>query len=545
MPTIEVNKKELARLCGLNEDQLREVLEFVKAPVDEEEEDSWKLEITPDRPDMFSVEGVARVIKGFLGRETGMPLYRVEESDVVVKVEEVEARPYIACALIKNVKLDDELIRSLMQLQEKLHITIGRNRKKVAIGVHDFDKVEPPFTYKEVDPARKKFVPLGMQEELSLKEILEKHEKGREYAWCLQGFKRYPIIVDKNNNVLSFPPIINGELTRVTEYTKNLFIDVTGSDKFAVEKTLNILVCNIAERGGIIYKVKVGDNWYPNLEPEERKLSVSEVNKLLGLDLNESEIAKILERMRYSVMPMKGGILDVLIPPYRVDILHQVDLIEDVAIGYGINNIIPVVPKIATVGKLLPKEKFCSKLRELLIGLGFQEVLTFILTSKEKQFAKMCVEEGLCVELENPVSSEFTICRKWLLPNLLKFLSANTHRGYPEEVFEIGDCLETDEKGETKTRVTKKLAGAICYDLANLTEIKAIVEAIARNLGKKLIIKPLEHPSFIETRCGEIYLDGEPCGFFGEIHPKVLENWKLAKPVVAFEIELDKIFGKF
>lgn len=539
MPVIEVDKNYLVKLCKIPEEELKEVLIMIKAPIDEEKGNIWKLEITPDRADLLSPEGIARAVKGFIGIETEIPQYSVRETDIAVEVEKVDARPYIACAAVLDIELDSEKIKSIMQLQEKLHETIGRRRKKVAIGLHDLDNVTPPFRYTQAHPKEIIFVPLGEVEKLSLEEILKYHEKGKEYAWCLEGYEKYPVILDKFGEVLSFPPIINGELTRVTEKTKNLFVDVTGTDKNAVEKTLNIIVCSLAEAGGKIGKVKVGNKVYPDLTPESFELKVENADHLLGLGLKEHEIAEILKRMRYSVMELKGGKIKVLAPSYRADILHEVDLIEDVAIGYGINNIVPVLPKLPTVGKKHEKEKLSEKVREIMLGFGMQEIFSFILSNKEKQFYKMNIEQSSCVEIENPVTEEYTICRKWLLPCLLEFLSANTHNKYPQKVFEIGDCIVIDESFETGAREVRKLACAVADDRVNLTQIKSIVEAVARELNFSLVIKPYNHESFIPTRCGEIYLNGKSKGFFGEIHPKVLENWKIEKPVIAFEIELE------
>ncbi len=542
MPVIEVDKNYLLNLCRIPEEELREVLTMIKAPIDEEEGNIWKLEITPDRPDLLSPEGVARAVKGFLGIESEIPQYSVVDTGISVEVEKVDARPYIACAAVLDVKLSDYTIKSLMQLQEKLHETLGRRRKKVAIGLHDLDRVTPPFRYTQAEGKEIVFVPLGERKPMNLEEILKYHEKGREYAFCLEGCEKYPVILDKYGEVLSFPPIINGELTRVTEGTKNLFIDVTGTDRQAVEKTLNILVCSIAEICGKIGRVRVGSKTYPSLTPETFELRVENVDRLLGLGLREHEVAGILRRMRYSVLELKGGVLKVLIPPYRVDILHEVDLIEDVAIGYGINNMQPVLPKLPTTGRKHEKEKISEKIREIMIGFGMQEILSFILTSKRKQFGKMLLPEGACVEIANPVSAEYTVCRTWLLPCLLEFLSANTHNKYPQKIFEIGDCVLLDEQAETGAREVRKLACAIAHDKANLTEIKSVVEALAKELNASLVIKPCEHASFIPSRCGEIYLNGKSSGVFGELHPAVLENWKIEKPVVAFEMEVEALF---
>jgi phenylalanyl-tRNA synthetase beta chain len=311
---------------------------------------------------MFSVEGIAREMKGFLGIENGIKRYDVSESFVVLKKEKSEVRPCIACGIIKDVILSDDLVKSLMQVQEKLHMTIGRNRRKVAIGVHDFDKIIPPLVYTDADD--EKFVPLGMTEEMSIKEILEKHPKGIDFAHLVKD--RYPLIYDKRG-VISFPPIINSERTKVTENTKNIFIDVTGTDEKAVNQVLNILVCNIAERCGKIFSVKVSNKITPQLEPTEFTLNVDDVDKTLGLGLNENQITEALEKMRYFVKKMKGGKVIVGIPPYRSDILHSVDIIEDVAIGYGYNNIEPILPKVATIGGESELEKLSRRIREITI----------------------------------------------------------------------------------------------------------------------------------------------------------------------------------
>ncbi len=542
MVTVEIVKKDLLDLVGkkLSNEEIEEALFLTKVEANISG-DKIECELNPDRPDMFSVEGIARAVKGFLGFETGAPIYKTRKSKIELKSEKVKSRPFIACAALEGIKLTDELVASLMQMQEKLHATVGRNRKKVAIGVHDLGKVKSPFTYKEVLPGKIKFKPLGMHKELNLKEILEKHPKGKEFAFCLKGCKKYPVIVDKSHAVLSFPPIINGELTKVTEKTKSLLIEVTGSDERAVNLALNIVLCNIAERSGTIEKVKIGKKFYPDIEPEQKKITVEETDRLLGLGLKEKQIAGILERMRYTAVKFKGGMIDLLIPAYRGDILHNVDIIEDVAIGYGYNNITPELPKIATVGGLDEKEKFSSLARESLIGLGFQEVLTFILTNKENQFKKMNLPESSTAEIANPVSSEFNCCRQWLLPNLLKVMAANKHRDYPQRIFECGDCVIMDAKADTGTRTIRKIAAALSYDFANLTEIKSIIESFAKNIGYSLIIRPYSHKSFIDSRCGEIILNGNSCGFFGEIHPQVLENWSLEKPVIAFEIDLEKV----
>jgi phenylalanyl-tRNA synthetase beta chain len=533
MVSIEIDKSDLKNLIGksLPDEELEEVLFLLKCDA-KINGNNMECELTPDRPDMLAVEGLAREIKGFLALETGIEKYDITDSNFFLKKDKADARPAIACAIILDVKLTDELVKSLMQMQEKLHATIGRNRKRVAIGVHDFDKIKPPLLYTDVTD--EKFVPLNESNEMTIKEILEHHPKGKDYAHLLK--EKYPMLYDKDG-VISFPPIINSERTKVTDGTKNLFIDVTGDDEKLVNQVLNILVCNIAERGGKILTVKVSNKKTPDLEPVKMTLDIEKIDKFLGLGLSESQIEETLKRMRYGVRRIKGGKVEIEIPAYRTDILHMIDIVEDVAIGYGYNNIQPILPKIASIGKQSDLEKFSKKVRDIMIGLEFQEVLNFVLTSEENNFKKMNIE-GKPVELLNPVSSEFSICRTWLLPGMLKVLSANKHRDYPQKIFEIGECVEIDENSETKTKQFRKLAGVISYDSANLTEMKSIIESVLKGLNYTYVIKEMEHPSFIESRCGEILTGDKKIGFFGEIHPQILENWKLEKPVIAFEIEI-------
>ncbi len=540
MPEFTINLKDLKNLMGkeVSDEKLKEILPLNKLEIEE-----WgpeiKIETNPDRPDLFSAEGIARQLKGFLGFSKGLPKYENLKQKIKVNAENVKVRPYIVCGIVRGLKLTDDLIKSLMQLQDLLDLTIGRGRKKTSTGIHDLSKVKPPFTYKEIEPEKIKFVPLEMNKELNLKEILEKHPKGREYGHIVSSGKKWPILVDSENNVLSFPPIINGELTRVTEKTKDLFIDVTGLDKNAINQVLNIIVTSLAERGGKIELVKVNNELKPDLKPKEIEVELKEANDLLGLNLNENEAKQLLERANYGVSQIKNGKIKVLIPAYRADILHPVDIIEDIAISYGLNNFKPEMPKLPFLGSSNYLEDFCETMRNLMIGLGFQEVLNFILTSKESQFKLMEVEEEEVVELMKPVSLNYSMCRKWILPELLENLSENKHHAFPQKMFEIGNCVEVDLNEETKTRDIKKLSAVISHSKANFSEITSIINSIADNLNLKFKLENHNHPSFIKGRCGKILLNSKEIGIFGEIHPQVLNNFKIEKPVVGFELNIN------
>lgn len=264
MPTVEFNTSELKRLISkereYNTAELKERIPMIGVGLDHIDDGKITVEVFPNRPDMLSIEGFARALRGFFSVETGLQDFRVDDSGIKFIVDShavKDVRPFVVAAVIRNVSLSDERLKSIMDIQEKLHLTHGRNRVKVAIGVHNLDVLSPPFKYTAVRPDSTCFVPLDMSTPLSLREILEKHPKGRDYAFILEKHDKYPLIIDGKNNVLSFPPIINGELTRVTTDTRNLFIEITGTDQLSVNQALNIVSTSISEQGGSIQSVEL------------------------------------------------------------------------------------------------------------------------------------------------------------------------------------------------------------------------------------------------------------------------------------------------
>ena len=532
MAMIELDYNELCDLIGkkVEKDKLVERLSMMGAAVEDVQGEKIFVEILPNRPDWLSVEGIARGLKSFLGIEPGLKEYKASEPKIEVKIDKSveKVRPYIVCAAIRGVKIDDSLIRSMMQIQEKLHETFGRKRKKLAIGIHDLSKVQPPFVYKAVRPTDISFVPLGMNIAMNLKEILERHPKGIDYAWTLEGADVYPIIVDKNNDVLSFPPIINGELTRVYSETTDLFIDMTGTSEKTLNEALNILVCMFADRGAKIEKVKVGNKVLPDLSASEKEIDFDDVEKLVGVKVSQGEGKRLLEKMGYSLSGKKARI-----PCYRTDIFHEDDIIEDIAIGYGYENLKPRKTIFPTIGGRHPEEARADEIREALIGFGLQEVMTFMLTNEEKHYHKLSLKDGKRVEIANPKSKETTMVRTSLLPGMLEVLSGNKHEKYPQNIFEIGDTVVVDEKEETKARTVKKVC-VVCADAdANYTDIKSILGGLFREQGKKLEIKRKDLPFMIKGRSGEF-----AHGHIGEVSPEVLAKFEIDVPVACFEFEL-------
>ena len=534
MPVIRLQRDELKRF-NIDEDRFIKEVNMLGADLKDFDEKEIRVEFFPDRPDMYTLEGVVRAIKGFWRIEKGAPKYHAKDGDVKVFVDErmKDIRPYIVGAVIRGIEVDDLMIKSMMEFQEKLHITVGRKRKKLAIGLHDFDKVKPPFYYVPKDK-NFKFVPLGFQEEMGLEDILKEHPKGIEYAHILEGLKEFPIIIDSLGNVLSFPPIINGTLTQITNRTRNIFIDITGTDLNTLNSVLNIIACSFADRGASIeiVEVKYPDNIVktPKLEYSKIKVEKDYIAKILGKKLQDEDILDALQRMRFDV-EIGDKIVKVNIPPYRMDILHPVDIIEDIAKGLTFQNFKQSLPTREKIGSTI--KDFENVVRNIMIGLGFSEITTLTITSPKVQYDAMRLPRENFVEIENPITEEGTTLRSWLIPSLMEILRKNKHRELPQKIFEIGYVMR--EKKE------EHLAFLYIDSSASFTLSKSHAEAILRNLGiEKYEIREIEHNSFIPGRVAGIYKD-EEIGFFGEIHPEVLENFELGYPTIAMEINLSKI----
>lgn len=534
-------------------EKIDEILAFAKGEVKffNEKEGVLSVEIKDtNRPDLWSVEGLTRTLRGFLGVEEGLKLYSVEPPILDVYVDEKlkEIRPYIGCSVVKNVKLTDTIIRGLMHLQDKLDQTYGRNRRRTSIGLYDYNLITPPLYYTVAKPTEISFAPLGFTEEMTLKEILERHPKGLEYGHLVKKHTVYPILLDSKKKVLSFPPIINSnDLGKVTEKTAHVLVEVTGTAYETVLNTLKIVTLALVDRRGKAYSTKIHypheklQVLTPNFEVQPMDLRVDYVNRVLGLDLTSEQIVKLLRKAGFEAEKAGKEAITVQVPCYRIDIMHPIDIVEDIAIAYGYNHIKPLWRKLPTTGGLKPEQSIWDTARELMIGLGFQEVLTYTLTNPESLFKKMNCKKERIIEVANPKVQTFTCLRNWLLPSLMEFLSNNLHVDYPQKIFELGVVTLPDTEAETKTRDEERLAAVTIHANANFNEIKSTLDALLTNMGLKWIIKETEHPSFIEGRVGTAEIEGVNVGFLGEIHPKVLETWKLENPAAAFEINMTKI----
>ena len=545
MPTITINRKVFERYVGkkLPTEKLKDRVSYLGTDLEEVNMDQIIVEIFPNRPDMLSVQGFARAFSSFIGAKIGLRHYKVEPSKekVIVDKSVASVRPFTACAIVKNLHFDDEKIKEVIDIQEKLHITYGRNRKKVAIGIYPFEKIKTPIRFLAKKPEEIVFQPLGFSRKINALQVLKQHPAGKEYGYLLEGKEKFPVFIDADNEVLSVPPIINSHKTgKISEKTKDVFIECSGFDFEIMKRCLNMIATALYEMGGKVYSMELfyGSKKHitPNLDPEEMKVDIGYINKWLGLNLKENEINKLFERMGYAYKNKK-----VLTPAYRADIIHQVDLAEDIAIAYGYENFEALISHVATIAEENKFEIFKSKITNLLVGLGLIETSTYNLVNRELQCKKMNIEIPL-IELANSISSDYDILRAWIIPSLMEILSNNKHYEYPQKLFTIGTIFKQNNKFDTNIEENERLAVAISSDNTDYTEIRQILDYFFRSFDVKYGIKETEHSSFIRGRVARVSVNGKNVAYIGEINPTVLENWELEVPVTAFELNLTELF---
>ena len=544
MAVINIDKKQFEKEIGKLDTDMQDKIAMFGTPIEKITREGIQIEIFPNRPDLLSYHGFKRSFLAFLGKKTGLKKYRVESPEknyrVNIETSVKDVRPYTSCAIVRDLKLSDEKIKEIIEIQEKLNITIGRKRKKVAIGIYPLEKIILPITFRALEPDKIKFVPLEMDRQLSGLEILQRHPAGREYAHLLAGKAKFPIFIDANKQILSMPPIINSRVTgKITEKTKGVFVECSGFELEILKQCLNIIVTSLAEMGGKIYQMKLNYGKTPDLTHKKAKISLENTNKLLGLKLNEKQLKPLLEKMGYNY---KEGIVEI--PAWRTDILHEVDLIEDVAIAYGYDNFVPEIPAISTIGEENPLEGIKRKISAVLSGVGILGVSNYHLTNKRNQSIKMGIskkqeKEKDFLELEES-KTDFTILRKNLTHLLLKVFSENVDAEYPQKIFEVGGVFKLEESGKIKE--VERLT--IAHTPGNFTEIKQILEYFSNMIGISINLKEEGEtpPHFIEGRVARIIFKGKRIGFMGEIHPKILKNWKIKMPVALLEIDLEEIF---
>jgi len=563
MVSVSINRKKLFELLGgpkaahLTDDALAAHLEQVKCGFEGTSDDKSEimLEATPDRPDLFSVYGVARALKGRLEIEKGLPKNKIGDKPALQVFAEREAlavRPVVVGAVIRGVNFSEDEIAKVFQLQEKLDLTLGRRRKRVSIGLYDLRTLKPPFYFKALDARETSFTPLKADKPMTLRQILDAHPTGKEYAGLLAGKSKLPCLVDSTGEILSLIPVINNVSSAVIPATTDFFIDHTGTDAHSCNASLNILCQDFLDAGAQVEKVEViyQDEAHnaqtggrktitPDNTPLKMDLPLDKANKAIGLKLDSKTAISLLAKQRISAVEKPGaaGILQCEIPAFRSDFQHWIDLAEELAVGLGYDKLEPLAPKSFTRGSLSSQTIKENFVRDFMAGAGFTELYTYAVTNEEKIERAKSPEEN--AEILNPVSDKYTAMRATLLPNLLEVLSQNTHAPYPQKIFELGEVLVHNPALPEKLETKLHLCVVSCHAQASLTETASILAELCLRLKKKLSFSKLDSPQFIAGRAGQVSLDATPKGAIGELHPQVLENFGLQMPASAFEVEID------
>ena len=558
MPTIDIKKRDLDSLIGkkLSIDALEKRLMLAKAELKEylPETDDLKVELSDsNRPDLWSSEGIARQIRTALsGKPETYPFFKRGKKavrEITVSKAMKGVRPFIAACTASGVRMSDDVLAQMIQSQDKLSEIFGRKRTTVSIGIYELDRIEFPVEYRLAEPSSVSFIPLGMEEKLTLAEMLERHPKGIAYGGIVKPFPRYPVLTDSRGQALSFPPIINSrEIGEVKSSTRNVLIEVTGTDMRMTALTLNILAANFYDRGADIepvlvtypYETELGKRVsFPYDTSGTFSVPLSKFSAGLGEDVALGDVKKRLGSYGHAVRG-KEGTVSVRVPPYRDDIMHPMDLVEDYAISRGYDSFDPVMPRQSTVGSLTRLELLSDVVRGHLVGAGFQEIMSNILCSREELDYAMPEGERL-VEVDNVMSLAYSVLRNRLVPSLLTVEAASSKAFYPHRMFEVGEVAVFDAGENMGSRTDLNLGALISHPEANFSEMHSTLDVLLYYLGLEYHLAPAEHPLFLQGRCGRIVASGMELGFIGELRPQALERAQITMPCAAFEINLDRI----
>jgi len=545
MTVVSIRKSEIKKIIGNKSDsEIDHILSMMSTAVErfDKEKEVIEVEVAPNRPDMLSEHGILRALRSFSGKSKGLLKINSFKSGYKLVIDKSLPKeyPYGISCIVKGLKFDDEKIKEIIDIQEKLGASLLRKRKKGGIGLYPLEKISFPVTLKGMKPEDIKFRPLEFPRELNGRQILSQHSTGKEYGYLTEKWERFPVFIDSKKVIMSMPPIINShEVGKIDSNTRDVFIEATGVDYDLLKKVMNIIVYALADMGGKVYSMEcVQSNGkkenIPDLSLEKIKLNFENANKLLGLKLNSKEIGNLLGKMG---LEFNGK--EVLIPPYRIDIMHEVDLIEDIAIAYGYDNFIPTIPEISTIGEISQEEIIKSKIRNILIGLGLLETSSFHITTKEFQINKVYSNKNneKYVEVENS-KTEYSLLRKDLSHYILRILSENVDVEYPQEIFQIGTIFSGNSGVEEKTNLS------IALIPGNFTKLKQILDYIGRMLNVKTeVLKTSNYePYFIDGRTAEIKINNKTVGYFGEVHPQILKNFKIKMPVSLLEMNIEELF---
>ncbi len=554
MPVINLQFSNLAKsFPSVSLDQLIDKLPYIGLDIEGIDNESRivRVEFNPNRPDFSSENGIIRALKGLFEMDIGIPtINNIQESNILVKVDEglEDIRQFMVAVIAKRESfLTEYETKQLISMQEDLHNGIGRKRKKSSIGIHDLDSIKFPvfYTTKNKDFS---FIPLNQLKEFTVKEILKDLDVGKEYGDIVKEFPNVPILLDSNNNVLSFPPVINGEITRIGSKTNNIFVEVTSTNKRSAEDMLSILSFELHDMGFQIIKVNIdlplkGIIKTPDLKPIIIQIADSYINSVLGLDLTKTDIIKSIEKSRCSAKILENGLIECLVPKYRIDVFHPIDICEEVAIGYGIDQLKSYLPDSYLFGRKSRITKITDNIREILVGLGFMEIINSSIISKDillNYFSNDGMQwEKDIIYVENTKNSQFDALRSSIVPSIMATLSINIHEKYPQKLFEIGKIFYVKN---SKIVESLYLGVVIAHNNTDYSEIKSVLQSLTKYcFNREVITKSVNYSYFLEGHSAEVLKDEKVIGEIGEIHPFVLENFKLRTPASAFQINLDFI----
>ncbi|KAF3770095.1 hypothetical protein M406DRAFT_284644 [Cryphonectria parasitica EP155] len=601
MPTISVDKYDLWEALGqkYTKEEFEDLCFDFGIELDEDTEEDerpagvppeLKIEIPANRYDMLCFEGIQLMLNIFRSK-TPVPNWRLVEpasgkrETLTITESTTKVRPYAAGAILRNIKFTEKSYESFIGLQDKLHMNLARQRTLVAIGTHDLDTIQGPFKYDALSPDEIKFIPLNQKKEMTGREMMTFYEKDRhlgKYLHIIKDAPVYPVMLDANNVVLSMPPIINGEHSKITLNTKNVFIDLTATDETKLEIVTNMMVAMFSmhcaepftiEPVEVISKHNDRTRTCPNLTPRVIETEIDYLNNCTGLNETPERICELLTKMAYAAKPSNKdkNVIEVSIPPTRADVLHQCDIMEDLAICYGYNNLPRSSPnKSATIGAPTKIQKLSDIVRNEAAYAGWTEVLPLILCSFDENYTHLNrKDDGKAIRLANPKTAEYQVVRTSLLPGLLKTIRENKSKALPIKIFECSDVAFKDEAEERKARNQRNFAACFCGKSSGFEMVHGLLDRVLLMLrtafltheegleGKSIDYKVTENPSkpdgyWIEEIDEPIWFHGhaaaiylrlggktEQVGQFGILHPSVLEAFDIRYPVSALEVNME------
>jgi len=574
MPTISIKREVLFQGLGqrFTEEEFDELcfefgleLDEVVTEKDDEGKDEivYKIEIGANRYDLLCVEGMVRALLVFQSK-IQIPKYELSKPGKLERLEvdpSVDViRPHVIGAVLRGITFTKERYDSFIDLQDKLHQNLARKRTLASVGTHDLDTIKGPFKYMAKPPADIKFVPLNQTKEFTSCELMDLYATDshlKPYLPIIRDSPVYPVIYDSNGVVLSMPPIINGEHSKITLKTKNVLIECTCTDLTKGKIVLDTLVTMFAQYCAKPFTIepvetvsKGETSVYPTLQYRTETFSAEAVNGLVGVQQSSEQIAKLLSKMCLESKVNKDKTITATIPPTRHDVIHPCDIYEDVAIAYGYNNIVKTTPKTLTVAQQLPINKLTDQLRESVAQSGFTEALTFSLCSRDDIATKMRqkIEQIPAVHIANPKTLEFQVARTALLPGLLKTVQANRKLPLPLKLFEISDVVLKDLGTEVGARNERHLAAVFYNKTPGFEIVHGLLDRVMQLLevplsesksGDGYFLRSSDDPTYFSGRAAEIVAYGQVIGRLGVLHPEVVTGFELNLPCSALEINVE------